>query len=134
MRIESRKMEGASTNRRPRKRVDAQAIPGAVHFGLMGPGPSATLRVIADVHAGPSQDPRAMSIQFGETETATLRALMVGNLGRTDSQELKQLRELRDDVQAYVSDYRHGLGPSLVRLVRALVACGALPATALEGL
>lgn len=117
MRIESRKMEGKATNRRPRRRVDAQAIPGAVRFAHAG----RALRIIADVHAGPSQDPRVMTVQFSETDTAELCALMLRNLGPTDSQELKALRELRDDVQAYVSDHMHGLGPDIIRLTRALM-------------
>lgn len=118
MRIESRKaqtdVQRAVGWRTPRKRCDAQGIPGQLTAQLLGP----SLRLSANVHAGASQEPRSLTISFGETETAMLRAVLLHNLGPTDSAELKALRELRDDVRAFISDAQHGLGPDLIRLIR----------------
>jgi hypothetical protein len=120
VRIESRKVSiGAAMVagiRTPRRRVDAQSVPGslkAMRDGL-------NLRIVCDVHAGPSQQPRSMALAFGETETAEIRRVLLHNLGPTDARELAQLRELRDDVRAFVSDAAHGLGPDLIRLIRAM--------------
>lgn len=113
MRIESHKQAELGMTRAPRRRVDMQGNAGGMGFTVAHYRSGSTLAIHADVHAGASQEPRRACLAFTATETAQIRDALTRDL-------CAELAALREDVRAFVSDARHGLGPDVARLVRAL--------------